>query len=280
MVYPIHTVRSDGSKVWDVDGNEYIDFVMGFGASLFGHRPPFVVEAIQRQLELGFEIGPIQPQVGEDRRVDSRADRNGARGVLQHGFGSRARRDSLRADSHRPRQDRDVCRCLSRHLRRGARATHDGQRRSARCSDCARHSRFCHRPGHGARLRQPGISRTDPPAWARDWRRSWSSLCKAGDLDLQPREFLHELRRITEETGTALVFDEVVTGFRVHPGGAQAYFDIRADMATYGKVVGGGMPIGIVAGKARFLDALDGGRGSLVTRPSLKSALRFSREHS
>ena len=79
-------------------------------------------------------------------------------------------------------------------------------------------------------------------------------------LDLQPREFLHELRRVTEQTGTALVFDEVITGFRVHPGGAQAYFDIRADVATYGKIVGGGMPIGVVAGKSRFLDALDGGQ--------------------
>ena len=65
MVYPIATTRSDGSKVWDVDGNEYVDFVMGFGASLFGHRPPFVVEAVNRQLDSGFEIGPIQPLAGE-----------------------------------------------------------------------------------------------------------------------------------------------------------------------------------------------------------------------
>src|SRR5262249_30175585 len=63
----------------------------------------------------------------------------------------------------------------------------------------------------------------------------------------QPIEFLREVRRITLESGTALVFDEVVTGFRTHPGGCQALFDIRADMATYGKVVGGGLPIGILA---------------------------------
>jgi glutamate-1-semialdehyde aminotransferase len=56
-----------------------------------------------------------------------------------------------------------------------------------------------------------------------------------------------------------LIFDEVVTGFRVHPGGAQAYFDIRADLATYGKVAGGGYPIGIVAGSSKFMDAIDGG---------------------
>ena len=69
----------------------------------------------------------------------------------------------------------------------------------------------------------------------------------------------HELRRITRETGTALVFDEVVTGFRVHLGGAQAHFGVRADIATYGKVVGGGLPIGVVAGDKRYLDVLDGG---------------------
>ncbi len=60
-------------------------------------------------------------------------------------------------------------------------------------------------------------------------------------------------------SGAALIFDEVVTGFRVHPGGMQAVLGIKADMATYGKVVGGGMPIGVLAGTARFMDALDGG---------------------
>ena len=64
---------------------------------------------------------------------------------------------------------------------------------------------------------------------------------------LQPIEFLKEIRKITEESGAALIFDEVVTGFRVHPGGCQALFGIRADLATYGKVVAGGMPIGILA---------------------------------
>ena len=77
--------------------------------------------------------------------------------------------------------------------------------------------------------------------------------------DLQPREFLHELRRITAESGSLLIFDEVVTGFRTGPGGAQAHFDVRADLASYGKVIGGGFPIGIIAGKRQYIDALDGG---------------------
>src|SRR5208282_5815402 len=77
--------------------------------------------------------------------------------------------------------------------------------------------------------------------------------------DLQPREFLHALRRLTSEKDIALVFDEVVTGFRATPGGAQEFFGVRADLATYGKVVGGGLPIGVLAGSRRFMDALDGG---------------------
>ena len=76
---------------------------------------------------------------------------------------------------------------------------------------------------------------------------------------LQPKEFLQELRRITEQEETPLIFDEVITGFRCHPGGAQAHFGVRADLATYGKIIGGGMPIGVVAGSKQYMDALDGG---------------------
>ena len=77
--------------------------------------------------------------------------------------------------------------------------------------------------------------------------------------DIQPRDFLVALREFATEYGVALIFDEIVTGFRIHSGGAQAYFGISADICTYGKVVGGGMTIGIIAGKRRFMDALDGG---------------------
>ena len=80
--------------------------------------------------------------------------------------------------------------------------------------------------------------------------------------ELQPVEFLREVRSITEKTETALVFDEVVSGFRAHQGGAQSLFGIRADLATYGKVVGGGLPIGLVAGRGEYMDALDGGQWS------------------
>ena len=64
-VYPIVVERSAGSKLWDVDGNEYVDLVNGFGVNLFGHSPAFISEAIERQLRRGIEIGPQTPLAGE-----------------------------------------------------------------------------------------------------------------------------------------------------------------------------------------------------------------------
>lgn len=77
--------------------------------------------------------------------------------------------------------------------------------------------------------------------------------------EFQPIDFLHKLRELTTKCEIALIFDEVITGFRMHPGGAQALFNIQADMATYGKVLGGGLSIGAIAGKRKFMDVLDGG---------------------
>jgi glutamate-1-semialdehyde aminotransferase len=77
--------------------------------------------------------------------------------------------------------------------------------------------------------------------------------------EFQPIEFLREVRKITAESGTVLIFDEVITGFRTHLKGTQGIFGIKADIGTYGKVIGGGLPIGALAGSAEYMDALDGG---------------------
>ena len=97
--------------------------------------------------------------------------------------------------------------------------------------------------------------------------------------DLRPVEFVRELRKLTEELDIPLLFDEMVTGFRCHPGGAQAYYGVRADLATYGKVVGGGYPIGVVAGKARYMDALDGGMWNYGDDSHARSGHDLVRRH-
>jgi amino acid adenylation domain-containing protein len=259
MVYPIVTTRSSGSKVWDVDGNEYVDFVMGFGASMFGHRPPFVVEAIREQLDRGFEIGPIQPLAGEVASLIR--EFTGMQRVTFTNTGSEAVLAATRVSRTVTGRDKIAVFAGSYHgifdevLFRPL--TVNGETHAAPIAPGVPESALAHvivldygNPQSLEIIRARGSEIAAVLVEPVQSRR----------LDLQPKEFLQELRRITRETGTALIFDEVVTGFRLQPGGAQAYFGVRADLATYGKVIGGGFPIGVVAGDARFMDALDGGQ--------------------
>ncbi|MBI1842611.1 MAG: amino acid adenylation domain-containing protein, partial [Verrucomicrobia bacterium] len=258
MVYPLYTERSEGATVWDVDGNEYLDFVMGFGASLFGHRPAFVMEAVERQLKLGFEIGPIQPLVGEVALLA--CELTGMERVAFCNTGSEAVLAAMRVA--RTVTGRDVIAGFSgayhgvfdEVLARPA--TQGGEMRSTPIA-----------PGiPESAVSQMRVFNWGDPESLELIRRQGHELAavlvepiQSRRLDLQPAEFLRELRRITEDCGIALIFDEMVTGFRFHPGGAQAWYGIRADIATYGKVLGGGFPIGMVGGSSRYMDALDGG---------------------
>src|SRR6202035_2225462 len=259
MVYPIFTTHSDGSKVWDVDGNEYVDFVMGFGASIFGHRPSFVVEAVKKQLDLGFEIGPIQPIAGEVAELVR--EFTGMQRVAFTNTGSEAVLAATRVARTVTGRDKIAVFAGAYHgifdevLFRPL--TVNGETRTAASA-----------PGVPASAVSQVIVLDYGNPQSLDILRARGSEIAAvlvepvqsRRLDLQPREFLHELRKITKETGSALVFDEVVTGFRVEPGGAQAYFGVRADLATYGKVIGGGISIGAVSGDPKYMDALDGGQ--------------------
>src|ERR1700686_1569975 len=259
MVYPIFTTHSDGSKVWDVDGNEYVDFVMGFGASIFGHRPPFVVEAVKKQLDLGFEIGPIQPIAGEVAELVR--EFTGMQRVAFTNTGSEAVLAATRVARTVTGRDKIAVFAGAYHgifdevLFRPLAG--NGETRTAASA-----------PGVPASAVSQVIVLDYGNPQSLDILRARGSEIAAvlvepvqsRRLDLQPREFLHELRKATKETGSALIFDEVVTGFRVEPGGAQAYFGVRADLATYGKVIGGGISIGAVTGDPKYMDALDGGQ--------------------
>jgi len=259
MVYPIFTTHSDGSKVWDVDGNEYVDFVMGFGASIFGHRPSFVVEAVKKQLDLGFEIGPIQPIAGEVAELVR--EFTGMQRVAFTNTGSEAVLAATRVARTVTGRDKIAVFAGAYHgifdevLFRPL--TVNGETRTAASA-----------PGVPASAVSQVIVLDYGNPQSLDILRARGSEIAAvlvepvqsRRLDLQPREFLQELRKVTKETGSALVFDEVVTGFRVEPGGAQAYFGVRADLATYGKVIGGGISIGAVTGDPKYMDALDGGQ--------------------
>jgi amino acid adenylation domain-containing protein len=258
MVYPIIATGSSGSRVTDVDGNEYVDMLMGFGLNLFGHSPEFVTRAVKEQLDKGVEIGPQSPLAGEVARLVS--EFTGMDRVTFCNTGSEAVMAAIRlartvtgrdkvalfAGAYHGTFDEVLVRGVGPADRRkslpiapGIPASHVdevlvldyGTEESLRVLESCM--------GELAAVLVEPVQSRHP--------------------DLQPVEFLRKLRALTEKTGTALIFDEVITGFRVHPGGMQALFGIRADIATYGKVVGGGLPLGIVAGKREFMDALDGG---------------------
>lgn len=259
MVYPLVTERSKGSRLWDIDGNEYIDIVNGFGPIMLGHRPDFVEAAIAKQLHEGFETGPQSPLAGEVAELFCQM--TGNERMTFCNTGSEAVIAAMRVARTVTGRNRVVFFSGDYHgmfdevLVKGIR-TKAGVPQSVPIA--------------------PGIPRDNVgnitvldygTAESLEWIRQ-----NANDLaavlvepvqsrhpNLQPVEFLKEIRKITEMSGSVLIFDEVVTGFRVHQGGCQALFGIRADLATYGKVVAGGMPIGILAGKSEFMDALDGG---------------------
>jgi acyl transferase domain-containing protein/glutamate-1-semialdehyde aminotransferase len=261
MVYPIVTARSAGSKLWDVDGNEYVDLVNGFGTNLLGHSPSFVREALEAQLKLGVEIGPQSPLAGPVAAMA--AEMTGHQRVAFCNTGSEAVTAAIRMARTVSGRDRIAMFAGAYHgtfdevLVRGT--TSRGELRSVPIA-----------PGIVAGACENILVLDYGSSTALDILRAEGPNLAAVLVEpvqsrrpeLQPVKFLHDLRQITRDSGTALVFDEVVTGFRVHPGGAQALFGIKPELASYGKVVGGGMPIGLVAGDATYLDALDGGHWS------------------
>lgn len=256
ITYPIVADRSLGSRLWDVDGNEYIDLVMGMGVNLFGHSPRFVADAVAGQLGKGLHIGVQNELAGRVARL--LCDVTGADRAVFCNTGSEAVMTALRlarAVTGRPKV-----------------AMFAGSYHGVFDGTLARKQGGQERPAPLA----PGVpphmvddlivvDYADPAslrALARHERELAAVLVEPVQSrrpDVVPREFLHELREFTTRAGAALIFDEMISGFRCDPGGAQAFLGVRADLATYGKVLGGGMPIGAVAGNAAFLDAIDGG---------------------
>ncbi len=258
MVYPIVAARSAGAHLWDLDGNEYVDTTMGFGLALFGHQPDFVMDAIQRQLELGMEIGPTSAMAGDVAELLCRL--TGSERATFCNTGSEAVLGAIRIA-------RTVTGRNKIALFAGA---YHGINEEALVRPLVINGEWRTVP-IAPGIVQDAVANVllldyGNPHSLDVIRRHADELAavlvepvQSRRPDLQPRDFLHELRILTKERDIALIFDEVITGFRCHPGGAQAFFGVKADIATYGKVVGGGMPIGAIAGKTEYMDAFDGG---------------------
>ncbi len=258
MVYPIVSQRTKHAQLWDIDNNEYVDITMGFGTYFFGHSPDWLIEALENQLRTGMEIGPQSPIAG--KLAKAICDLTGMERATFCNTGSEAVMAAMRLARTITGRNRiayftgDYHGMFEEVLVRGAWV--DGVYKAQPIA-----------PGIPQSLVENMLvlDYADPAsleilrAHAHELAAVMIEPVQSRAPGLQPREFMREVRAITEKSGTALIFDEVVTGFRCAPGGAQAYFGVEADMATYGKVIGGGMPIGVLAGKCEYMDALDGG---------------------
>ncbi|WP_369218197.1 aspartate aminotransferase family protein [Streptomyces flavofungini] len=262
MLYPIAGRRAKGSWIEDIDGNRYVDITMGFGVLLFGHEPDFVAEAVREHLSRGIQLGPRNVETGE--AAELLAELTGMERVAFANSGTEANSAAIRLARAATGRTRII--------------TFEG----------AYH-------GHndnvlGRSPRTGGEGPTTVPMSAGIPQNAVADLLvlpygseeslavierQAGDIAavvvepvqsrhpaLQPVGFVRRLRELTRRHGIVLLFDEMLTGFRPAPRGAQELYGVTPDLATYGKLLGGGFPIGAVAGRADIMDGIDGGHWS------------------
>lgn len=261
--FPMVVKNAKGARVWDADGREYLDFMLGFSTNILGNAPDEVEAAIREALPRGTHYG----QCHEHEHAYAELFCKMVPGVDKVGFcnsGTEATMYAVRlarATTGRP---------LIAKFEGGYHGTHDLLAVS-----------FGRPPqtpaGSGtdddplAIPESPGLAEgawkdiivlpyNHPAAFdkIRDHADRLAGVIVepvqgAGGTIAASKEFLAELRRLTREIGAFLIFDEVITGFRMAPGGAQEYYEILPDVSTYGKVAGGGLPFGAVGGTAEAM---------------------------
>jgi glutamate-1-semialdehyde 2,1-aminomutase len=252
--FPIYVKRAEGAHKWDVDGHRLIDYWAGHGALLLGHSHPAVVEAVQRQVgrsthpgachELEIEWGQwVQRLVPSAQRM--RFVSSGTEATLM------ALR-LARIYTGRPKVLKFAGHFHGWHdfVIPGADGPHDGSSV----------------PGVPPEVTANTV--IVPPNDAATVERALATDPQIGCVILEPTGghfgavpvrggFLRDLRALTTRRGCLLIFDEVITGFRVHPGGAQGHYGITPDLTTLAKVLAGGLPGGCVAGRADIMAGLE-----------------------
>ena len=252
--YPRFLERGLGSHVWDVDGREYIDLICSWGPLILGHCNEAVECAVQEAVRKGLSFGA--PTAIEVEMAELVCRMTGVEMVRMVNSGTEAVMSALR-------------------LARGA----TGRSKIIKFAGCYHgHSdSMLVKAGSGALTGGAPDSAGVPAEIAGDTLtaayndlQSVRSLLEANpgqvaavivepvaaNMGVVPPVpgFLEGLRALCDEFGSLLIFDEVITGFRLAPGGAQSYFGVRADLVTYGKIIGGGMPVGAYGGSRKLME--------------------------
>ncbi|GIU82968.1 MAG: glutamate-1-semialdehyde-2,1-aminomutase [Acidobacteria bacterium] len=254
---PLYIKRAKGSKMWDVDGNEFIDYIGSWGPMIVGHAHPRVVKAIQEMAENGTSFGAnSEPELELAKMIKKFVP--SVEMVRMVNSGTEATMSAVR---------------LARAF--------TGRNKVIKFEGCyhGHGDSFLIKAGSGVATLglpdSPGVTE----ATARDTLtarfNSIESVYRlveqnkaeiaavfiepiAGNMGCVParKEFLEELRKVCTEEGILLIFDEVMTGFRVARGGAQEIYGVKPDLTTFGKIIGGGLPVGAYGGRAEIMQMI------------------------
>ncbi len=254
---PPFIARGEGAHLVDVDGNRYLDFVMSWGPLILGHAHPEIVDSVHAAAQRGTSYGaPHLLELELAEHVLRMCE--GAERVRFVSSGTEATMSAIRLARGATGRDRLVkfSGCYHGHadsllVAAGSGGVTFGTPSSAGV------------PAAAAELTTV-LPLDDIDAFRALMEQQGDEVAAViiepvpanNGLLLQRREFLEELRAATLRHGALLIFDEVISGFRVAPGGAAELYDIRPDLCTYGKVIGGGLPVGAFAGSAEVFEHL------------------------
>src|SRR5271169_4603837 len=253
--YGLYITKAQGPRKWDVDGNCYVDYFGGHGALLLGHCHPKVVAAVNQQIDRGTHFGAsheteiawaewvlkLVPSAERVRFTSSGTEATLMAVRLARAFTGKSK--LVRFNYHFHGWHDHMTSGLANHF--------DGTATTGVLDAVAGNVLLC--------------DQNDEAGLARLLEQHEGEIAAAiieptgangGRLPIDPN-FLHALRRLTAEHGVLLIFDEVVNGFHVSPGGAQGAFGIRPDLTTLAKILAGGLPGGAVTGRKDILDLLD-----------------------
>ena len=247
--FPIFVDRADGAHKWDTDGRCYIDYWMGHGALLFGHNPPHVRDAIVEQAVRGTHYGASHAlEVGWAElicRLVPSAER-----VRFTGSGTEATHMALRlarAFTGRKRVVKFAGHFHGWHegLEVGVQEPYEAVAEAGQLPEVVAQVTLC--PPNDIAAVKTALAAGDVAAVILE-----PTGGHFGAVPVAPG-FLEQLREATHQAGTVLIFDEVVTGFRVAPGGAQQLYGVTPDLTTLAKILAGGLPGGAVAGREEIM---------------------------
>ena len=249
--------KAKGARVWDADGKEYLDYVGSWGPAILGHADPVVVEAVraaaldglsfgaptEREIDMAERLCELLPSMEMVRLVSSGTEATMSAIRLARGFTGRDAIVKFEGCYHGHAD--------SLLVKAGSGLLTFGNPSSAGVpDDFAKHTLV--------------LDYNNPAALEEIFQARGSEIACviiepiAGNMNLvkPSAEFMHLLRRLCTEHGAVLIFDEVMTGFRVGPRGVQGLFGITPDLTTLGKVIGGGMPVGAFGGRRDIMQKI------------------------